>query len=53
MIPMSNPLRRSGTDATIETVSGLILFPHDARHWVSDENPEALTRALIDYFSQP
>ena len=50
---MSNPLRRSGKDATIETISQLILFPHDARHWVSDENQEALTRTLIDFFGQP
>src|SRR5258708_33696365 len=45
--------RRSGKDATIETISRLILFPHEARHWVSDENQEALTRTLIDFFGQP
>ena len=50
---MSYPLRRSGKDATIETISRLILFPHDAWHWVSDENPKALTRTLTDFFGQP
>jgi len=37
----------------METSSRLILFPHDARHWVSDENPEVLTHTLIDFFGQP
>jgi hypothetical protein len=34
----------------METISRLILFPHDAWHWVSDENPKALTRTLTDFF---